>query len=89
MKVTEFGQLCSKVQREMSAVNRFFDDPMTAYSGCGDELAPIVLEGARARLTAILDEAGIAPHEFDEELERRTSPKFAYGFGSVHSFLNL
>ncbi len=88
MTTMNFSELCSRIERELRAVEDFYDDPMTQHYGAYD-CALLVEKGMYRRVAALLEAAGSTPAQFLREVERRTNPRFAARvFGEVGSLIN-
>lgn len=76
----QLGKLVGQVLHELGACDRFLDDPMTEATGT-QELLPLVARASNARIKVLLGQAGYTPREFAQEVEERTTPKWAYYYG--------
>jgi hypothetical protein len=74
-----FQEMVSAVVRLKRQAAESFDDPMTHYAGGdGTALVARAIQSAERRLIA---ESGWTPDEFNEELARRTTSRWAYHSG--------
>jgi hypothetical protein len=80
----QLGKTLGKVNKEIGSIEAFLDDPITRMSGCADEFLPDFSRRVLERIEVILRDAGYANFKsFLDEVEERTSPKWAYFYSGI------
>jgi hypothetical protein len=78
------GKLVGEVSKEIGSISDFLDDPITRESSCGYELLPSFSQKVMARVQRLIQDAGYEYFkEFLDEVEARTSPKWAYFYSGI------
>jgi len=78
------GKLVGEVSKEIGSIGDFLDDPITRESGCADELLPLVSKNILERIKTLLQDNGYTFfRDFLDEIEARTSPKWAYFYSGI------
>lgn len=80
----ELGKTLGEVNKEVGSISAFLDDPITRQSGCADEFLPAMNRRVLKNIKTILRDAGYSFfNDFLDDIENRTSPKWAYFYSGI------